>query len=204
MNIKTVREHSLFPTLVLSFEDFINESQRQDILNYSRSGELKNHPALTHSKGVSNYTLASDAITDISQQYESCRDLCHQVQDAINVYCDHAGWMNVMLSNSWTSTQYQNSELKTHMHPGSIVSGCIYINTDDRSSPLHVYNPNPYINFTMTKEETPYSVLWEKFAPKQCMLLVFPSWLSHGSNGVFNQSDERVILSFNSIVRQYK
>jgi uncharacterized protein (TIGR02466 family) len=204
MNIKNVGEHSLFPTLVLSFEDFISEQQRTDIVRYSRSGQLKNHPAITHSKGGSNYTLSSDICTEISKQYESCSNFCYQIQEALNVYCDHAGWTNVMLSNSWTSTQYPYSELKSHMHPGSVVSGCIYIQVDENSSPLHLYSPNPFTDFTMTTEKTQYSVLWEQFKPKNCLMLLFPSWIKHGSNGILNQSDERIILSFNSIVRQYK
>lgn len=204
MSVKHVGAHPLFPTLVLSFDDFLNEQQRLDILEYSRNGQLKDHPALTHSKGGSNYTLASDSITEISEQYESCSSLCFDIQDALNLYCEHAGWTNVMLSNSWTSTQYPDSELKAHMHPGSVVSGVVYIQVDEHSSPLSFENPNPYINFTMLNKETDYSHSIYTWKPKNSFMLLFPSWLRHGSHGMMNQSSERVILSFNSIVRQYK
>jgi uncharacterized protein (TIGR02466 family) len=204
MSVKHVIAHAAFPTLLLSFDDFISEQQRLDILDYSRNGNSKSHPALTHSKGESNYSLVSDVVTEISQQYESCSNLCWEIQDALALYCKEAGWTNVMLSNSWTSTQYPNSELKSHMHPGSIVSGVIYIQSDEKSSPLHLYNPNPYHEFTMMEHSTNYSQNCAVFKPKNAQMILFPSWLKHGSNGVMNQSDERVILSFNSIVRQYK
>ena len=204
MNTKHVGLHSTFPTLILSFEDFLSEQQRNDILHYTRNNELKAHPSLTESKGGSNYSLVSDVITDISKSYVSCSSLCFDIQDAISMYCQKAGWVNVILSNSWTSTQYAGSELKTHMHPGSVVSGVIYIQADDQSSPIYFTNPNPYLDFTMTDTDTEFSNSWYKFNPKTALMLLFPSWMKHGSNRELSQSDERVILSFNSIVRQYK
>ena len=72
-----------------------------------------------------------------------------------------------------------------------------FIKTDSKSSKLFFYNPNPMINFTSINVRNNYNYEWIYFTPKPKTLILFPSWLQHGSNNTLNKSSQRIVVSFN-------
>ena len=84
------------------------------------------------------------------------------------------------------------------MHPGSIISGALYLNVDE-SCKLYVHNPSPYIEFSNKSENTFYNHDNVSLDVSNDELILFPSWLRHGNLSMINKLDGRVVVSFNCV-----
>ena len=93
---------------------------------------------------------------------------------------------NQRMAESWVTIQKEDSKLKWHQHPNSVISGILYLKVDDDSSKLVFQNP------TSMEGEV------KEIKPKPGLLLMWPSFLMHGSGDTINKSKERIILGFNS------
>tara|TARA_B000000609_G_C24092216_1_gene303582 strand:- start:240 stop:758 length:519 start_codon:yes stop_codon:yes gene_type:complete len=93
---------------------------------------------------------------------------------------------NQRMAESWVTIQKEDSKLKWHKHPNSVVSGILYLKVDDDSSKLVFQNP------TSMEGEV------KEIKPKPGLLLMWPSFLMHGSGDTINKSKERIIIGFNS------
>jgi uncharacterized protein (TIGR02466 family) len=89
------------------------------------------------------------------------------------------------------------------MHANSILSGSLYINVDNESSKLYFDNPNQFIKYFEYnyQELTDYNFEYFYITPKVGDLVIFPSWLTHGSNGEQNNTENRTVISFNTDLR---
>jgi len=93
---------------------------------------------------------------------------------------------NQRMAESWCTIQKEDSTLRYHKHPNSIISGILYLKVDDDSSKLVFQNP------TSMEGEV------REIKPKPGLLLMWPSFLMHGSGDTINKSKERIIIGFNS------
>ena len=48
---------------------------------------------------------------------------------------------------------------------------------------MYFYNPNKFIDYSTKDKDTSYNFLWFNAKPEIGDLIIFPSWLSHGSGG---------------------
>ena len=101
---------------------------------------------------------------------------------------------NQRLADSWCNIQGKGSTLDFHNHPNSVVSGVIFLKADEKSSKLVFQNPLTPISPTAV---SPHRETYE-LTPKTGLLAMWPSYLMHGSGPSINQSDERIVLSFNT------
>lgn len=189
-------EQRIFPTLVGKFEDVLFPEQCNEIISYIDTTTFKEHKALI---GNSITSFDKPFILDELPEHTSSNILL-KIDLCVKQYVDLYGCRPVCLKNIWVSYQYPNSKLKKHTHPGSTLSGVLYLKADEKSSPIYFYNPNPFAAFTtINNAENPFTREHVKFAPRTGDLLIFPSWLAHGSDVEENLSKERIILSFNTI-----
>lgn len=190
-------EHKLFPTLVGEFEDVIFPEQCDDIIFNIDTNNLKAHGALT---GDSGTTINSyfNFVNNLPENLSSL--LMMKIQICLDEYTTKFGCCKMQVENAWVSFQYPYSKLKTHKHPGSEISGVLYLKADEKSSPIYFDNPNPFSSFITVDSSNNREFLCTstKFKPKTGTMLLFPSWLSHGSGDEENMSEERIILSFNT------
>ena len=93
---------------------------------------------------------------------------------------------NQRMAESWCTIQKEDSTLKWHNHPNSILSGILYLKVDWDSSKLVFQNP------TSMEGEV------KEIKPKPGLLLMWPSFLMHVSGDTINKSKERIIIGFNS------
>ena len=191
-------EYKLFPTLVGKFEDVLFKDQCNEVVSYIDTRRLKEYPVI-----IGNADTSFNKQFDILKEFPEplALSLHTKINTCLHQYVSQYRCAQVELSNSWITFQYPNSRLNKHTHPGSTISGVLYLKTDEKSSPIYFYNPNPFIHYTSTL--IPYSDYLNqsvKFTPKTGDLLIFPSWLSHGSDNEENMSKERIILSFNTIL----
>ena len=115
----------------------------------------------------------------------------------INSYCQSTGFPTVNISNAWINIQGKNTILKKHAHPLSVISGALFLKADQDSSGLYFSNPLKH-HYQPIEHTTPYSFEYYKINAIQGTLVIFPSWLEHSSNELINNSNKRIVLSFNT------
>ena len=197
-----MKKLDLFTQSIYQFDNFLDDDTCNDIFKYiKQSNEPTSiHGALTGSEDISTHGHTDNIIDSLEMGPKSCYILSFKIQDVLNK-CAKDLQLNddVVLTNSWYNIQQRGSTLNRHNHSNSIFSGAIFINTDESSSKLYFYNPNSIVNYfcgyngTNSNNANNYSVL-----PQKGTLYVFPSYLDHGSHTDKNNTKDRVVLSFNS------
>jgi uncharacterized protein (TIGR02466 family) len=187
-------DFSLFPVLVRRIENFLNDDECEEIILLSKKINLFEHSLITN-KSKSSYTMHSNTHIEINNIISNFKE---KLLNEVKLYCDKSG-LKIYddISNSWINIQTKNSILKMHKHQLSTISGVLYLKVNEDSSKLYFQNPNPYIEMCYTNNLTDYTT--EKFwiKPNIGDLILFPSWLSHGSNEEKNMSEERIVFGFN-------
>ena len=179
---------SLFPTPVLVVKNFITDEERSNLLEKIELVKHENHPTLVGDT-VSSHNIQNNLLEDV---------LLKKLQHPIDYYCKINGLAEVKVTNSWSNIQNKNSRLLNHRHPESKISGALYINVLENSSNLYFLNPNPFNEFVDYIEETEYNFNYVRIEPENCQLILFPSWLKHGSHEETNNMDNRIVISFNA------
>jgi uncharacterized protein (TIGR02466 family) len=195
----SIENYVVFPTLIKRARNFLTQEQCDDIITYAKDKEFKPHLSLTNGS-VSTHSEHTQFLDVLCAEVQSCLDVKDKLYDVVKMYSTETGIDFKEISNSWMNFQTKNSRLLKHTHPLSCISGAIYLNVDDDSSKIYFYNPNPFIEFTSwikgTYNEYSHAFFW--FKPENGDLLMFPSWLSHGSDFEVNMTEDRAVLSFNS------
>ena len=199
--IYNIKDFSVFPTLINYVDNFLTKDQCENIIEFARTKKYKPHGALT-GNAVSNHGLDDNILKNIQDNVKDCENIENELYTIINGYLHKFGLIPVQLTNSWINFQKKGSSLLSHKHPGNSISGVIYLNVNEQSSPIVFTNPNPFIGFSSRKGDTEYNAEYTAMQPKNGSCLIFPSWLSHSSGNTINQSEERIALSFNASIRK--
>jgi uncharacterized protein (TIGR02466 family) len=112
---------------------------------------------------------------------------------------------DVTLSCMWSNSQIHLTKHHVHQHPNSFISGVLYLQIPECEDPGNIFfvDPRPAKNmfYADFKKETSLSDRNWWFKPVTGMLLLFPSWLEHGTHKYLCSTGERRIsLSFNYIL----
>lgn len=95
------------------------------------------------------------------------------------------------LKDHWLQEYNHGGVHAPHHHPGSLVSGVYYIESNNLGSPLVFYNPNPAQHFMNYATYSSQVECW------QGRLVLFPSWLLHGVPECRNEETVRRVTAFN-------
>jgi uncharacterized protein (TIGR02466 family) len=191
-------EMEVFPTPITVIPNFLDEEGRNNLISYAKNNiSFVDHPTLSDGSKSSFYTHKS--------VLSSYKDLEKKIELEIIKVAKRMGLPDVVLANSWINIQTKNTILKKHNHlvvgHDSLISGVIYLKVDEDSSKLCFFNPNPYISVLPYENQNKFNYQWFCIQPKNGDLILFPSWLNHGS-GDLNKSKERIVLSFNGILKR--
>jgi len=102
------------------------------------------------------------------------------------------------LGNIWVNINDRDCRNDIHRHPGSTISGTIYLQTDENCGNIVFYNvDSPMKHYTfLPGEKCNFFYDHVKYRPKNGMIIFFPSWLSHEVEP--SGSDiPRISMSFN-------
>ena len=180
--------HPLFPTPIGTFFNFIKEKERLVIWD-----RIKNIPHISHEAIEGDgYSTHQKNLNFLDKKIKD------RIQTALDEYNEACGYYPSTLAKVWSNIQNSGSKLNQHSHPGSHVSGALYINVGEDAT-LYFHNPNPYVYFTPRKDLTSYNIEYQAIGVKNCELVLFPSWLRHGNDNVINKMDGRIVVSFNSV-----
>jgi len=182
---------SLFPTLVLYFPEFINSKKCDKIFKLLKTKKLDNHPSVIKGKSSHHSNVNTNILSETSLNLNT----------PLQEYSDHS---RIKITNKinycWFNVQGTQSVLKEHIHPNSILSGSLFVNIGKKASKLYFHNPNPFVSYAQIKQPpNDYTYEWYCFEPKKGDLIIFPSWLRHGSNHNKNFYKDRTVISFNAI-----
>ena len=184
--------HKLFPTAVMEVENFLESHETAEIHEHLMHWDSdKQHDAILND-GTSSHGSDENIIESVG--------IADRVQTALNFYTNIDGRKRLKATDSWYSIQNKGSVLKQHTHSGSIASAVIYINTPEGSNKLYFNNPNPLVEYTNERVvySNEYNYEWYSFNAVAGTMIIFPSWLSHGSYYHENQSENRTIISLNT------
>lgn len=188
--------YKLFPTIVTKVESVFPEDKVVDLYNYIKKLDADSHDVLDGDAKSSHYSN-SDCISGIVKN--TLPDFKDMVEYYLNLYSDVMGIQKVEIANSWFNIQNKNSLLKYHTHPGSVVSLAFYVNVPNGSTGIVFDNPNSISKFNnMIVQSNPHNHGWYRLDVKAGDLVMFPSWLQHGSNYEKNQSNNRTVISINT------
>jgi uncharacterized protein (TIGR02466 family) len=191
--------YDLFPTPVFKYENFLTEDECSQVVSSLDDTYFYKYAALT-GEAKTSFTNVEVHFSEIAKcDNNIIEKITQQFDLAIFEYCHTTGYAPSKLSNVWFSKQYKGSRLIRHSHGGSVLSGVLYLKVDENSSDIFFYSPNPFTHYSTVTKNTEYTEPKVRFKPKVGDVLVFPSWLEHGSDESINNSDERVILSFNTV-----
>jgi len=187
-----IEDFKLFPVLVKKVNNFLSVDEcstiQKELLN--REGLLKDHELLT---GESKSSHLIDNILNIISI-----NLNDRIKDITLSYKKDVGFkMDNVISHSWFNIQKKGTALKEHTHPNSVLSGALYINVDQDSNQLYFHNPNQFMSYCDIEKPSECSYQWFYFKPELGSLIIFPSWLKHGSNETKNNTENRTVISFN-------
>ena len=189
--------HKLFPTLVHYFKDVLSPAQLSTISRHCLELEAGEHESFVGDT-KSSFSTDSRLIEDLEVRYSALKGLTQGLAGLIREYGRELGFDNVSMTNSWCNVQYPGSVLKHHVHPKSKVSAAVYIHADEKSSKLFLENPNTFLNFIRPDHYTESMFEFAKFDPVPGDLILFPSWIKHGSGFEANQSEHRIVISVNA------
>lgn len=190
----------IFPTLVGYASKIIDENQANDIKDYCLNSPLAQEVGFPMTgNGLSIQPgIDIDFLGELEKNISSCKNLKHNLSLVVNSYSESHGLPPMFITNSWFNIQNEGSVLEQHTHPNSSVSCALYINVDENSSSFVCENPNPYMwNTFFYDKNKKYSTRYVYFNPKIGDLILFPSWLKHGSKQIQNKTHNRVVISFN-------
>jgi uncharacterized protein (TIGR02466 family) len=119
--------------------------------------------------------------------------------------------LDFFVTNLWININGKNDYNIIHTHPGSFLSGILYIKAPKNSGSVVFYDPtirvregyNEYWHLKVG-EDLPgdhiFAESWE-YQPEKNLLFLFPSWLEHYVKR--NESDEeRISIAFNIGVKK--
>jgi len=125
-------------------------------------------------------------------------------QTALKYFSDH-----MVDASHWKFTPYylwnkitKTGAHPTHSHPGSILSGCFYLQIPKQASPIIFNDPRSYqhhVQYPTVFGDTSqkYKLLPEYVLnPTEGMILMWPSWLQHEVPNSVIES-ERIVVAFN-------
>jgi uncharacterized protein (TIGR02466 family) len=190
----------LFPTLVTRYNTILNSEQINDIMTFCLEKNSNNHPSLIGS-ATSSHCATSNIVNDIAYYINSCKDLTLILESLFKEYVNDCGLATTTITNSWFNVQNSSSTLKQHTHPGSILSGALYISVDEQSSGIYFDNPNnnvQYLTANIHNVTSKYTNEYVQFRPNPGDFFVFPSWLYHGAGYEQNMTENRLVISLNT------
>jgi len=183
--------HDFFSIPVVRHQNVISDTEATEIFKYLI--DLDNaspHEYFIGTGKTSGRTANPQVLKEFPQ-------VAQNIQIIVDQFTERLGIFQTKIINSWYNIQYDESELKPHVHPLGAVSGALMVKVDDNSSGLRFRNPNyELMNFCwwLTSKKTKYNKEYEKFKVRTGDLFLFPSYLYHG--GVLNHTDARTVIAF--------
>ena len=172
-----IKKKTLFEINYWEYPNFLNQKEIDKLIGSILPEDLKQYHYIT-----------GNAKSTMGVGQNMFLDFHKDIEDKIS-----KEWFikDQRMSESWCTIQGEGSKLQYHCHPNSIISGIIYLKVDENSSKLVFQNPTSMAGETF------------EITPTNGLMLMWPSFLMHGSGTYENKSGSRIILGFNSYWKNF-
>lgn len=195
------KKYNLFPTLVSRYGGILSLDEVKIIHQYCLSQETYSHPVI-NGDSSSSYKSQSNILQELELVIPELDGIIRKIYSTLDDYTSDLGIPPVHIGNNWFNIQGNGSVLQQHMHCRSILSAALYLNVDEDSSTINFENPNPHISYAYDENvsrNSEYLFQYYCLIPEPGDLIIFPSWLKHGSMYEENKTVNRTCISFNTI-----
>ena len=157
--------------------------------------------------------LVSPKDDDLQNDASALLTFWKQYQYARRCPCERCSRWLLKISNDdiqfaeqiFVSEMFKGNYHLPHTHPGSILSGILYLQTPEGSSPLIIKDPRSfrdYYNFRKIPGDFMTNKEQIAILPKKGLFIMFESWLNHVVPETSNENEGRITMVFN-IARKY-
>ena len=102
-------------------------------------------------------------------------------------------------NNAWAMVNGSGHSVRAHLHPNSLMSGVVYLQTPEHSGNIAFLDPRNGAQVLLPPLKDPQASLLNgrhEIVPRPGLMLLFPAWLWH-EVGASNSQQERISISFN-------
>ena len=147
-----------------------------------------------------NYCTKDDL--NIRPEFADVRECIEQASRHYALEVLKVDFDTLSLTGMWANVHKNNFGHCIHQHPNSFFSGVVYIDVPDdmKGGDLILVDPRQAKNMVYPNfiGESAISDRWMTYTPKTGKILLFPSWLEHGTNAYLSDSGSyRISMSFN-------
>lgn len=132
------------------------------------------------------WTFARDIILEEAVQYADNQQILYQ---------------NLYITSMWVNAQYQRQNHVAHTHPNSLFSGIWYLDTPPGSQCFTMYDPRPASAVISPRTKNLQGNI--SVPARAGTILIWPSWVMHGTQSITPDELERprISLAFNVMLR---
>ncbi len=180
----------LFPEKVVTSFDNNFDSYRDDMVNW-----MVDYSKRSPTVGRSNYGGYQSGdqfyLEDSFAPYMN--HISEHITSTVGEYVREGATISediIKLNNMWFNFNYQNCYNVTHVHPGCILSGILWVQVPDNDRPVIFESTNQYAKGTYCDD------LIKPFNPTPGTMCIFPSHLPHRVD-INHTKQTRISIAFN-------
>lgn len=177
--------HQIFPTQIGTYNIDLDKELIYSVMQDYTVGPLRVLDGGTTSyarKNASDFFLSDARLTNLVQD----------IYSKLNNYTDTLYLEPCKIAASWFNKMDSDGSVRQHRHTGSVVSGALYIDAPNNSSPLVFSDPLNGCRMMELCRVDNYHYAVDVY---EGLLVLFPSWLMHET---FSQKESRTVISFNT------
>jgi uncharacterized protein (TIGR02466 family) len=134
---------------------------------------------------------ADTEINKLLKEIERQAQVCFEELDIKPLYTKK-------IDTAWININKKSDSNAPHLHPNSILSGCVYIQSDDKAGNIKIHRNamEAYYYSTYINSDNQYSYEHVYYKPIEHTAIVFPSYLMH-SVEPSNSEQDRISIAYN-------
>ena len=181
-----VIKHSLFPTIINSFEFDMDEKEYNLVINKLNNIEKSREELIIQT--------TDNLFIDIPKFANSIGIITEKICEDLNYKYE-----SIEMTGMWANKLNAGDSHAPHTHSNNFLSGVYYLHTNENSSPIQFFDPRVQAH-VLRPRNTPnlLNASMMQYNAIEGRGYIFPSWLSHW---VPTTEDKRISVSWNIIVR---
>ena len=186
--VNVIKNHTLFPTVILEFEHIANEQLLNAVQNEDVKSEMVYHTGSSVDNNLHKkpeYKTLVDKIIDSTKEVSKLYE--YQYTD-------------IEITSLWVNISPKGSAHSVHNHSNNTFSGVYYPIESKSQTPIMFQDPRPAVGVWAPRRNkaNELTATLRAFEHKKNMGLIFPAWLMHFVPPVVSS---RISISWNVLLR---
>lgn len=183
------------PIIVTNLSDVIDINEtKETCLDIAGKLNHKSHDGIVQDN-ISSYGKGRPILTNerLSFVKKIILQYVKNLEVALGIY-------PLEITNSWINVMPVGSDVASHLHQYSVVSGCLYLNAEEGAGSFYIENPMSSYHMAYKFKQwngTEHTQPFLEVAVQTGTLILFPSHLRHFVRK--NKYENRTVLNFNTM-----